>query len=388
LQGGQSPARVGERAGRHHAHHTATRSLSRQPGPATVRPLRWVGLFATVLLLVACRSGSSPSSSGTVPAGLWLAGAEEHGDHTDLLLMAAAAPDQRRKLASVPHRANWGLRGSLAPDGRALVYTVLPRTANDPDTQGELWELPLGGRPARRLATGLDLRSSLVWSPDGQWVSYERVQQDAIELRRVNAGGAGDEPIVRAPLSERWYTMGYGADGGTVVLAHITTGGTEVVQRTVDGTEQSRRQVSNGSARGFTVSPDGRAAMLILVNEGGKQVYRAVSVGADGVVARLTLGGAEDTGIAWNQRTGAPTVGVVAGGGDVAGSAGAQVLLPGSGFDVPAAWSPDGAVLALRHFSGRSTDQPGTESIEVLMDQQRTPVAGSGPLAILGWVSR
>jgi hypothetical protein len=128
-----------------------------------------------------------------------------------------------------------------------------------------------------------------------------------------------------------------------------------------------------------------------LTDEGGRKVYRAVAVPSSGVPVRLTAGGREDTGIAWNPRTGKPTVGAVpdAPGQPVPVAAGATVDVPPSGFDVPVAWSPDGKQLAVRHFTGDSTDQPGMESVQLTgQDGSRTDVMGSAPLILVGWASQ
>lgn len=343
-----------------------------------------------MLLLAACRSSTQKLAPDIYPSGTpLLAVAEEHGDATEFWLLNPHDPAQRRRVATVQHRQDWGVRASVSPDGRTLAYAVLPKTSSDPDREAQLWTLPIGGRTARRLASGIDLRSDLVWSPDSRWVSYERITADGSEVRRVNLAGAGDQEIARSTADSRWYAMGYLPDGGAIVLARLTPSGTEVATQAMGGVAKDRLQVSSSASRGFSVGPSGLPTLLALQTAGGRAVYRALMEQADGSFARLTAGGDEDTGIAWNPRTGEPTVGVVPGpdGSQPMATPGARLDLAPSGFDVPVAWSPDGQFLALRHFTGASTEQPGAESIVLRgADEQRKNVTGSAPLDIAGWV--
>lgn len=350
--------------------------------------------FAVLGLLLAAGCGGSQRAarSGTAsPADPLLAVVAEAQDSSQIQLFDPASGQPVRTVATVQHRAGWGITASVSPNGRQLAYVVLPRDAIDPDTQGELWLLSLAGRNSRRLATGVDLRSELVWSPDSAWVSYEKVDAPGIDVRRVNASGAGDQSLAVSGAADRWYLFGYATDGRSVELAHLTDAGTAFDRGAPGAKPQSEQPVSSGASRGFTVSPDGRPALLALSNEDGREVYRALAQQADGTFARLTQGGREDTGIAWDPRTGEATVGVVpaAPGQPVPAATGARTIVPPSGFDVPVAWSADGALLALRHFSGATTDDPGTETIVVLNGANRQEIKSAQPLGIAGWaVSR
>jgi hypothetical protein len=366
--------------------------------------MRWLSsltlhtLGAGVLLLVAflgsaCgRSGRRPVTATPAPLGTFLVVVEEHDDNADVWLIDPQNLANRKRIANVPHRSGWDLRATLSPDGSTLVYDVLPRTAVDPDTQGELWTIALASPKARRLATGVDLRSSLVWSPDASWVTYERVKgSDEIEVRRVNAAGAGDQLLARSQAGVRWFPMGYSADGGSVLLARLTANGTQVVRVAPGAAPGDGVQIATGPSRGFTVGPDGRWALLALMDENGRKVYRAITSQPGGAVARLTAGGQEDTGIAWNPRTNEPTVGVVpaAPGDEVPAAAGSTVVVPRAGFDVPVAWSPDGRLLVVSHFSGDTTDKPDSETLQIIgPDGHRDDLTGSGPLTFAGWAAR
>jgi len=314
---------------------------------------------------------------------------EEHGNRADLVLKAPSDPALQWKFASVPHRQGWGLaHTSVSPDGTKLAYAVLPPSGQNPDTDAEVWEITFPGLKARRLATNADLESDLVWSPDSAWVSYERVLGQTIQVRRANASGDGDQQLAQSGLQDRWFLMGYEPDGDVAVLAHLTPqDATEIVREKPGGAPDDAAPVSALPSRSFTVLPDGRPALLALQDEKGTRVYRAVVQEQDGSVRRLVDGDAEDTG-AVQGRTGPIYVGVVPGSGTTPQPAepNVHVLLPPSGFDVPVATAPDGTFVAVRHFTGSSTDQPGTESILIEgADGARIPVGGDGPLDVAGW---
>ncbi len=359
--------------------------------PVPDRRTLWHGLpFAILLLLSACSSGSKKSGPSVYPTGLpLLAVSEERGESTEFWLINPRNPTQRWKFATISHRQDWGVRASVSPDGKTLVYAALPKTTPDPNTQSELWALPISGRNARRLANGIDLRSGLVWSPDSSWVSYDRQSGNESQLRRVHAGGAGDQLLSKSTADSRWYAAGYLPDGGAAVLAHLTAAGTELVSQPIGGVPTKGAQVSPSASRDFTVSSEGRPAMLVLQTENGRKVYRAVAQEPDGSFSRLTGGGQEDTGIVFDPRTGAASVGVVpsAPGERVLGAAGAGIVQASSGFDVPMGWSPDSAYLAVRHFSGRTTDQPGNETLILLRPNgERTEIKADAAQGFIGWM--
>jgi len=348
------------------------------------------GLLGWLLIAIGLAAGCSGHTANRPAAtagGPLLVAVAEANDVSQIRLFDPRSGQAVRTVASVQHRPGWGLTASVGPSGEQLAYVVLPVGAVDPDTQGELWLLPLAGRSARRLATGVDLRSDLTWSPDGSWVSYAKVNAPSIDLRRVNVSGAGDQSLAVSGAADRWYQFGYAADDRSLELAHVTNSGTTFARATPGASPATEAPITPGSSRDFTLAPDGRAALLALVTENGKPVYRALVRRLDGSFARLTAGGEEDTGIAWNPRSGEATVGVVpeAAGQPVPATAGAQTLVPASGFDVPVAWSRDGALLAVRHFSGASTDTPGEETVLVVRGTQRLPLQSAVPLTIAGW---
>lgn len=342
------------------------------------------------LCLAACGGGAKRPARGTpTPTGAALVLVEEHGDSAIVLLEQPDNPAQRRRVATIEHRAGYGISATVSPDGRTVAYVVLPRDGVDPDTGGQLWLLPLDGRTTRRLAVNIDLRSDLLWSPDSGWVNYERVPASGavLELRRVNVQGAGDQLLATDTASVRWYVAGYAPDGGSLSFVRLDQSGTAFASARPGVAPQAAADALSGASRNFSLSVTGCAALLALTQEGDRTVYRAYACSANGYV-RLASGGSEDAGVAWNPRTGAATVGVVPGTGNAAprGENGASVVVPSSGFDAPLGWSRDGRWLALEHFSGATTDNPGSATLQSLSDTgARNDATGDGPLQFAGW---
>src|SRR5947209_1996887 len=90
----------------------------------SARRALWPGLLlAIAMLLSACSSGSKKSAPSRYPAGVpLLAVSEERGESTEFWLINPQSPSQRWKFAAITHRQDWGVRGSVAPDGKTLVY--------------------------------------------------------------------------------------------------------------------------------------------------------------------------------------------------------------------------------------------------------------------------
>jgi hypothetical protein len=208
-------------------------------------------------------------------------------------------------------------------------------------------------------------------------------------VHRANVSGGGDQLLEQGSTNDRWYLMGYEPEGNVAAFAHLSDAGTEVVRTRLDSTVLGSWKAGPLSARGFTILPDGRPALLLLQQEASARVYRAVELAEDGSVVRLTAGGAEDTGIA-SGRLGAVFAGSVpdSSGPAAAAMTGVVVVTPpdGNGFDVPVAASPNGTFVVVEHFSGSSPDRPGDVSL-LLIDAggRRTPVTGAAQLSVAGW---
>ncbi|HMO97365.1 MAG TPA: hypothetical protein PKD27_14735, partial [Tepidiformaceae bacterium] len=56
------------------------------------------------------------------------------------------------------------------------------------------------------------------------------------------------------------------------------------------------------------------------------------------------------------------------------------------GFDIPLAYSGDGAVLAMTHWSGTDFDQPGSPALQLVYGSERVSLAGF--TGFFGWSQR
>ncbi len=62
-----------------------------------------------------------------------------------------------------------------------------------------------------------------------------------------------------------------------------------------------------------------------------------------------------------------------------------SLAAPPRGFDVPLAWSADGAYLAVRFFEGSSVTNPGRSWVMVVGGSKRQTVAATSDIEVLGW---
>jgi Tol biopolymer transport system component len=310
----------------------------------------------------------------------------DDGRTQTLWLTDSSDPTARRPIWSFMHSPQWSGGAEVSPDGRSIVYTVLPDAARDPDHEAELHIVDIGKRQAQTLATGIDLRSTLVWSKDGQSISYQRFEGPREDLL-LQARGGGEETVVAiAGPGERLLPISVRQDE-TLAVLYSSNGAT--LERLQSGTLEPLRQLSNGDAtRDFALSPDGKQlAYLTTDSSDGSGLSRGRVVAVDGSTARELPGSwGEIVGVSWDAR-----------GRLVAGSTGSAAglhlangeRLPVSnraGFLQPLSWSPSGRFLALRAFSGQSGSQPGSASDEILTsDGHLLPLADSGNVRFIGW---
>lgn len=359
------------------------------------RPLSHLPLLLVVALiaLAACgRGGQTPTSEqpNEQPAAspLRVVYAEQRGGET---LIWSASPDEpadRTRLARVEHDPSWGIRASLSPDGQSIAYTAMPPGARNPDRDAVLTVLDLNARSSRRVASGIDLRTSPVWSSDSGEVVALRVEGGRGSLVAFAPDGSGRAIAAAAPGHRLMPVAGLA--GGAVI--YLDWSDERSTLREADGSPEGRLRadLGPGPARGFALSPDGRQiAFLRLESADGESRYRAGVAALDtGQVSavRPDVARAEDTGVAWGDG-GRVIVSAVdaAGNHGVLLGAGGDDTSRGAGFDAIANASPDGRWLALRSFASGSPHQPGPETIELAgSDGRRIDLGVSGGVPI-GW---
>lgn len=153
-------------------------------------------IVASLLLLGACGGGGDgvtptpsptptsfatrtpePSPTPAPPETAYRLVYREYGETEDVIWRVVPGdPGQREKLASIPHRAGFGVVGALSPDGRMLAYLSLPEEAlSETSSQAEAYVLDLKKGTTRLLAKGVDYTFRPLWSPDGVLLFMRRL---------------------------------------------------------------------------------------------------------------------------------------------------------------------------------------------------------------------
>ncbi len=347
------------------------------------------------------QASSQPPPSAGLRALLQTAGPlivySEFGEESDTLW--AADPDnpaERTGIARVRHARGYGISPSLSPDGARIAYTVLPAQTAQPDAapSAELWVLDTKTGDAARLAEGVDLVSTPVWSAEADALVVRR--SGAGELLRIDLSG---EASAIASLDAGLYAIGFSPDGASLYYAALSPSGTDLFRAAAAASSAPERvaHLSDGVARDWHLSPDGtRLAYLAQDAEVGF-VAQVLDLATGRTEAPLAVAGAAQFNPVW-ETSGALTVGSLGTGGAPlrlsvdGGPQAASARLPAPpggapGFDVPLAWSPDGAHLAVRRFQGPSTSDPGQSRVEVLgADGERRAVSTLSDVIVLGWL--
>ncbi len=327
-------------------------------------------------------SGQQPDAAGALQALLQRSGSavvySEFGDGADTVWAANPSdPNDRIAIGQAPHATGYGVFPSLSPDGKYVAYTA------QAGAQADLWLLDVSSGKALRLTGGVDLQSAPVWSNGSDAVVVRRSSGGenapvSSELLRVDlAGGVTTLASAAAGL----YPIDFSPDGA-LYYASLAAGGTDLNVTSAGGVEKVAH-LSDGIARDWALSPDGKR--LAYIAKGGAAGFAAnvIDVGAGAAGAAVTSSRGPEFHPVWAP-DGTLTVGrlgeLLDGGGATAGSA-------GSGFDVPLSWSPDGAYLIVRHFEGASTADPGPSWLWAIdANGQRRQLSDTSDISIAGWL--
>jgi hypothetical protein len=343
--------------------------------------------FALAVSFSACRSDPKPASRAT-PNGagaVSLVVAEQAGGETAFWSIPLSEPSDRRLIARVAHDPDWGVRATLAPDGRRIAYTFMPPGARSPDRDAALAVLDPATRRADVLARGLDLRTAPVWTSDaGPIVAQRAGPNGSGELVRVGLDRAV-APALAAGQGQRLVPVGPLPDRSGLLVVEQGAGGTRLLRLPDSGAAVPIATLADGPARGFLLAPDGASlAFLRLGSADGR--YQAASLDLrSGAVRPIRPDHArlEDTGVLWSDGW-LVTAATEDGEGLLLGPDAAHDRTRPGGFDAPAAQDASGGWLALRSFSGRDARDPGAETLTLLdRDGRRKDVEGGG--VAVGW---
>jgi len=379
------------------------------------RVVRRAGKAAGVIIVVAAvaagmwfgvsavrNDGNDAARAGGSPLLIY----SEFGRNSDTIWAAPADdPDHRTRLATIDHAYEYGVVASLSPDGERIAHTVLPvNGAAAIDAPAEVWAMDRDGRNRERLAVDADLPVAPVWSPDGSAVVFRRSD---------NRDSGGRFQLVSVTTSSRETTLldtangvlpiGFASDGALYFVSLSPTG-TDLGVVDVPGAVASDvAHLSDDFARDWHLSPDGSRLAYLAPRQNANNVsFGTVVLDLNaGAVAGLKATGlsnsqSDDFNPIWrpdgnvtigrltrNSDEGAPVLQMASNGGPAA----SPLAAPPRGFDVPLVWSSDGGYLAVRHFEGSSTTNPGRSWVNIVgVDGGRFTVSPNSDVEVLGWV--
>jgi Tol biopolymer transport system component len=316
--------------------------------------------------------------------------------------IVAVNPDDtsdRSTIATVDHAPGWGIFALLAPDGGAIAYTALPPDTErpSPDSDAQAAIIDTDG-DTTLLATDADLLITPVWAPDGDAIvvrTSEPQQDDNGSFELVLLGRDGSRETVTSWDSAAPFPIAFSPDGGTLYFATIGATGTDLYRIARDGTDEMKiAHLTDEVARDWKLSPDGASLAYTVAEAGPQPSIRTVSLDlASGAASVATddrgraelnpVFGAEGelTMAAVAPDGQAETLSVDESGGQRALSSAADAV------DLPLAWSPDGATLAVRAMEGSTQIDAGAGHIEVLRaDGGRERISDDVDALIVGWM--
>jgi hypothetical protein len=230
----------------------------------------------------------------------------------------------------------------------------------------------------------LDELQQPVWSPDSKRVFVTRTRLAGagataeVTVLSVPAAGGLETPVMTLPGVAGAYPIGFDPDGRLLVVA-IDASGSTLHRQQADPVH-----LSPHITRDWSVSPGGDKVAFIEADLAEGLRYRLAVISLSGqqtVSAQAITADGQQLGVAWHPAESAPTAGQEPGSGDtLAASAGSP------GFDIPLAYSPDGAFLAVEAWDGASFSQPGSVALEVVGPEGRTALAAANRFA--GWLTR
>jgi len=349
-------------------------------------------LLASLVSALGCSRASIAQTAGVDDAaGLRFVFAERSGSLTTIWSARPDEPADRRMLARLNHDPDWGIRAALSPDGRRLAYTAMLPGARDPDRDAALMLLDLTQRQSRRLATGVDLRTTPLWSGPDAVIAQRASDEGRAALVRIALDGAARTLATAAP-GHRLYPAGADSHGRAVYVVDLAADG--AVLRRIDGEgERDVARLAGGPARGFALSPDGTSLAFLRLETGIEdRRYRAYAVDlAAGTMRPLRPDAAriEDTGVVWDGQGGllVTAIGEAGGAGLLLRDPAAGDRSTAAGFDAVVAAAPDGSWLVVRAFAGSDSRDSGSETLQLLAAAggRRVPVIADGGVTAIGW---
>lgn len=154
-------------------------------------------------------------------------------------------------------------RAVLSPDGRQVAFTAL----------GDLYVMPIGGKPRRLTDGGPYVVVDPAWSPKGDRLVYSSDREGSLDLWTVDLATGRHERLTDAPGAEM--RPSWSPDGKSIVYVDATGAYTEYTHVLDLATKQDRQIKEAGSSPGYPAfTPDGKSLIVsTLRNASDSQSY-------------------------------------------------------------------------------------------------------------------
>jgi Tol biopolymer transport system component len=217
----------------------------------------------------------------------------------------ASGPPRQPRRAPFAGEAGAHAWPAFSPDGKRAAYSS--RQASDPEAFHILVRALAGGAP-RQLTGGQASDIGPVWSPDGAWLAFLRVEEDVWRIMVVPAAGGEPRQVIEfaaagdvQPLPSAAWTR----DGKSLVVAGAPKGQpSELWMVAVDtGSAARLTNPAPGTPGDFSpaVSPDGATVAFVRGEDSENRESRVVYLRdlSTGGLRRLTFEDRPIRGLAW-----------------------------------------------------------------------------------------
>lgn len=169
--------------------------------------------------------------------------------------LTVRTPDYRHRRRDFDGEAPQAVRGvqraALSPDGRQIAFTAL----------GELWLMPVGGKPQRLGEGGSFVSVDPAWSPRGDALVYASDRAGSLDLWIRDLASGRERRLTSAPGAEM--RPAWSADGRTIAYVDAHGAYAEDVWIVDVASGSARRIEAAGDSPGYPAwLPDGRALLV------------------------------------------------------------------------------------------------------------------------------
>jgi dipeptidyl aminopeptidase/acylaminoacyl peptidase len=342
-----------------------------------------IGPIAAAVLVSFGGGSVTRTAFASAPAGNYAVVVRPEDEVDVVVVVPADGSAEESEIARVPRLPGYTAYGAVSPDGLwVALVTADGGTQARPVAALVVVELETG--EVSRLAEGVDYLQTPVWANDGTSIVVTRSAGEGpatdVDLVLVSLDGSGEEVAAEADGVLGAYPVAFDSEGR---LVHVVIDGRGSVAYRA-GEEVAA--LAPGISRDWRLSPDGSTLAFIETSTAGGVQYfaRTVQLGAATSQAfSLAAAGDESLGVAWRPGDSEPTFGREPARSASEGSR----ALGAAGFDVPLAYSGDGSMLAVQHWTGGSFSDPGEGGLQLVAPGgERTPL--DGVARFYGWAAR